>query len=243
VKDGLYECVECGDALPERWSFERTLARRAVLRRGAVVWTVDTIEEASSSDQDRVALRVHDDHLVIVLADGAGGITGGAEAAERVVTALSGAALTGADDAVRAVGGIDLVLAQRTGGEATAVLARVGWRGPSSFVVVGASVGDSTAWARVDGRWCDLTELQNRRPFVGSGRARPARFLPTGAADALLVASDGLATYAAWSDVLALLDEGPGEWPWRLVDLARLPSGGLSDDVSAVVVRRVSTGS
>lgn len=227
IKDGELECAECGGALPERWNFERTLVRRAVLDG----WVLDVIEEPGDADQDRVGFRASDTGVVLALADGAGGTSHGAETAERAVDALSSARLERPDQAASALRGLDVLLASQALGECTAVLARVTHDGS----VVGASAGDSVAWVRRDGVWAELTEAQRRKPLIGSGRAVPVAF---GAdADAVLIASDGLAKAVPWPKLAAELDDP--EAPWRLADLARLPSGRLADDLSALWLRRV----
>jgi len=123
--------------------------------------------------------------------------------------------------------------AVRLGGQTTAVVVAV-----SASGIDGASVGDSGAW-RIDGEQIDeLTERQRRKPLVGAGgepvgfRAGPLR------GTTLLVASDGLLRYAAPRDI-ARIATGPdlAAAARALVELVRLPSGGLQDDVAIVLCR------
>lgn len=72
---------------------------------------------------------------------------------------------------------------------------------------------------------------------MGSGRAAPVAFHAR-AADALLVTSDGIASYASEDAMLRVVSDAGDALGWALVDLVRLPSGALRDDVSAIVVRR-----
>lgn len=226
VKDDDYECVECGTTLPAAWNFERARCRRSFVRL-ARSWMVDVIEEASTTSQDRVALELESDALVLALADGAGGSAGGTRAAERAVELLSRAS---AEDPGAAIQRLDAELAQ-VGGECTAVLARL-----VEDRMTGASVGDSQLHVRRGGAWEEVTEGQGRKPLVGTGRAQPRSFR-TNDVERVLCASDGLTSYARWERVCALLERDAPSLPWELLDAARLPSGALQDDVCIVLVR------
>lgn len=186
---------------------------------------VDLVEEAASGDQDRVRARVDADGIVLALADGAGGTSGGREAAEFIVSE----SLASSGDARSLLTRLDRELGQR--GESTGVVARL----TPDRVVVGASVGDSEAWALRGGEWRELTAGQSRKPLLGSGRATPAGFME-GDVERLLIASDGLVKYAAWATITALLSEDGPELLWQLADAARLPSGALPDDLSLILV-------
>ena len=215
VKDAVYECV-CGGELPRAWTFERTTCQRAFVGD----WVIDTIEEATHTDQDRLSVRRFDDVTVLALADGAGGTSGGREAAE----AIAGHSFT--HDLVAAIREHD----RGNVGQSTAILAHL-----HGSTIHGASVGDSQAWARVAGSWMELTADQSRKPLVGSGRATPT---PFGAElDALLIGSDGLFNYVDRTHERS--DFFHPDVAWRLVESARLPNGELWDDLSAIVVRRL----
>jgi hypothetical protein len=84
----------------------------------------------------------------------------------------------------------------------------------------------------------DLTDGQTRKPLVGSGcRPFAIRAAALGAGT-LLVASDGLLRYAKPADI-ARRAAGPdlAAAARGLVDLVRLRSGALPDDVSVVLCR------
>ena len=211
---------------PAAWNFERARCRRSFVRL-ARSWMVDVIEEASTTSQDRVALELESDALVLALADGAGGSAGGTRAAERAVELLSRAS---AEDPGAAIQRLDAELAQ-VGGECTAVLARL-----VEDRMTGASVGDSQLHVRRGGAWEEVTEGQGRKPLVGTGRAQPRSFR-TNDVERVLCASDGLTSYARWERVCALLERDAPSLPWELLDAARLPSGALQDDVCIVLVR------
>jgi serine/threonine protein phosphatase PrpC len=179
-----------------------------------------------ASGQDRAVVIPRADGLVVALADGAGGASNGALAAQAVV-----------DVAVRG-DPADVILAcdehLRNVGLTTAIIVHV-----RADAVSGASVGDSAAWL-IDGEVIDLTEHQRRKPLVGGGCV-PVAFRserPLGTAT-LLVASDGLFSYAAAADIARVVRAGRDlrETADALVELVRLPSGGLQDDVTIVLCR------
>lgn len=188
-------------------------------------------------DEDRAEWLELRDGLAIVLADGAGGRSGGREAAEAVLRGVRARAreLEGADAATCAelLEAVDRELVtQRHGGEATAVLVVVRGR-----ELVGASVGDSGAWIVGPAGVRELTGRQVRKPFVGVGSATASGFAAVLRPDErLLVASDGLLKYVDRERIVAASLSGAIAQAARcLVDQARLPSGGLQDDVSVVL--------
>ena len=196
------------------------------------------IEIAASpgGGQDRAAVfTLPDDSLVVALADGAGGTGGGAAAAQSVIDAVGELAR---DD--RHVGWVEVLTAldhdpSRLGhGQTTAVVLRIDASG-----IVGASVGDSGAWILSTGQnIVDLTALQHRKPLLGDNAiVTPCDSGPPGHST-LLVASDGLLKYVPRSDI-ARIATGPDlrSAAASLVDRARLPSGGLQDDIAVVLVR------
>jgi serine/threonine protein phosphatase PrpC len=89
------------------------------------------------------------------------------------------------------------------------------------------------------GPWhLDLTKDQVRKPLLGSGSAKPVAFRAERPRGTLLVASDGLVKYAPRDRIcrLALEKDLPSAGR-KIVDLARLRSGQLQDDVSLVLCR------
>lgn len=188
--------------------------------------------------QDRGAVIVRPEGLVLVVADGAGGVVGGARAAERVVGAAR-ALLDRAKGLPDAAAWCDFLRAMdeelargRDVGETTAVVLSV-----TRDSVVGASVGDSGAWDVAGDGVDELTEGQHPTR-LGTGRAQPRAVTRFGALGTLVVASDGLWRYAARE---AIAEAARGEVleavPDALIDLARLPSGGLQDDVVVLAAR------
>lgn len=170
---------------------------------------------------------------VLVVADGAGGIGGGAAAAEAVVAAV--AAALDIDSAERWAELLARVDTDLRLGETTAVVCAV-----VGDLVVGASVGDSGA-LRInhrDGSIDELTQDQRRKPLLGSGRAIPVPFTANLGDATLLLATDGLLKYTAAERIAACVDAPDLEAvPPRLVDLVRLRSGALPDDVGIALAR------
>lgn len=174
-----------------------------------------------------------------VVADGVGGRSGGAAAAEAVVAAVRSFAetLTAPPDPrtwATWLRQLDAKLAAEAGvGETTAVVAAL-----SPVGVTGVAAGDSVAWA-VGERDCHyLTIGSEPKPWLGSGAARPVLFGHLGRADTLLLATDGLTKYADPRRLADLVRGGPWELlPGRLIDAIRYASGRLPDDVGVVVAR------
>jgi len=207
--------------------------------RPAALDLLSIIHPARGAGQDRVAILEHEGGVAIVLADGAGGTGDGAAAAERVL-ACAAEGLAARRDPVEILAACDRALAADGVGLSTAVLALVdGGR------VRGASVGDSAAWlVGPDASPVELTAHQARRPLLGDGAAIPIAFdAPLGAAT-LLVATDGLFTYAPRAAIVAAVARAPtlAAASSALVASARLPSGGLQDDL-ALALCRVPRGS
>lgn len=182
--------------------------------------------------EDRVKIIDRDGGVVIIVADGAGGSGSGGEAADTVVREVAAFATLdrGADGWCEILNQTDLRVAS---GESTCVVAA--W---SANGIVGASVGDSEAWLIEGEKLCDLTSAQSRKPLLGSGEARPVGFSHPPSQGLLLASTDGFSKYVRRE---ALMRELPWiEFPVlvrKLVDLVRLPSGDLWDDVGLVACR------
>jgi len=189
------------------------------------------VESAGAAGQDRAAVVPDRDSVVIALADGAGGTGGGELAAQAVIDAVANNPETA--DFALLLAGLDTDPQRLGHGQTTAVVLRM-----TSNIIVGASVGDSGAWIIADGAIVDLTDAQQRKPLLGSG-CLPVAFegmLPAGAT--LIVASDGLLRYAKRRELIRVATTDTVEVAARaLLDLVRLPSGRLQDDVSIVICR------
>ncbi|HEY4177752.1 MAG TPA: SMI1/KNR4 family protein [Kofleriaceae bacterium] len=185
------------------------------------------IASARAEGQDRATVVYIDGGVVIALADGAGGTLRGGQAADVVIAAIE----------ERPTAEAELVLNELDdpavmGGETTAVIATV-----SRDRVRGASVGDSVAWV-IAADVIELTKGQRRKPLLGGG-CTPVSFdrsiTPTAT---LVIASDGLARYAKLDDIArAVRGMDLSAAAGALLELVRLPTGALQDDVSIVLCR------
>lgn len=205
---------------------------------GGVVFESVEIEVYTDSpgiNQDRyVATPVPRGALVIVC-DGAGGIRGGARAAECVTREIViRAEHFDLSELERCMLTVDSVLQnERVYGETTCVALWV-----TSQEIYGVSTGDSEAWWVGDDAAVELTAKQSRSR-LGTGISCVAAFRRLREGGRVVVGSDGLFAFAARERWLRVAREAPaGEVARRLVDVARLPSGRLQDDATVVVVSR-----
>lgn len=200
---------------------------------------------SAEMDQDRIAIFQSGTMTVFALADGAGGRSGGGEAANKAVTELINGAtweskksLPKPKDCVRALEQLDLTLyREKDCGETTAVLLI-----EQDGLIVGASVGDSGAWRVSNEGLLNLTKGQQRKPFLGSGGAKARAFGPIGLeAGRLLIASDGLFKYSDWGAIeSALLNSAFDECIDALIEPCRMKSGRLQDDLALIIAQRCS---
>ena len=187
---------------------------------------------STSLCQDSIAvIQCSDGSLLLCVADGAGGMGGGAEASSFICDLLR----QNADELVRKrnfrewLSDIDSQLYRNPlTGESSCIIVCLKYG-----IVQGASVGDSECWNLEWGK--DLTENQYRKPLLGSGMADIVcfreRFDGT-----LLCGSDGLFKYVDRGKIYktALKSSRP---EIDLLELAKKATGYLQDDFSAIVVR------
>jgi len=196
----------------------------------SVQWRADIATVAEGGGDDRLWVDLEPAGGWVVVADGAGGMSHGAAAAELLVTEARTTRPTSGRAAMRMLEAVDRALASRGGGLTTAVVLHLdGGR------VVGASVGDSQAWALGSFGCEELTEHQARRPLLGSGRATPVPFVRS-RVDRVVVATDGLGTFLPPVERQVLLEGGASARAF--VDAVRLPGGTLRDDTTVVVAAR-----
>ena len=198
------------------------------------------VSRRASGGDDRIAVFHRERDVVVALADGAGGMAAASRAADTAILEvrrqleangglLPQALVRAADRAVHALA---------VGGQTTLVVAMVAASG-----LLGASVGDSEAWLVTENGVARLTERQQRRPLLGVGDAAAVPFSAAPFDGTLLVASDGLFKYARMADIVEVV-RSPihEEVPGRVVDLVRLRSGALQDDVAVAVCRAPRAG-
>ncbi len=197
------------------------------------------VEAAKGAGHDRADFWQFDGFAVACLADGAGGTSGAAVAADRWMAiardfaTASGRPPDGADwcRCLRAADG--RIYGQVDAGDTTAVVVTITPSGIS-----GASVGDSGAWLFARDGARDLTAAQQVRPFLGSGGAAPVPFAVRDWSGTLLLATDGLWPYAPPERVAEVARTGdPAEALRALIALVRGASGALPDDLGLVLCR------
>jgi serine/threonine protein phosphatase PrpC len=185
-----------------------------------------------SANQDRAIVITVDEGVVIALADGAGGLGNGARAAQAWIDAV--AANPTRADWVGALEELDADSGRRGAGQTTAIVVEV-----TGDSLRGACVGDSAGWLVVEDEVIDLAEHVPAKPLVGDGCMASeivSRPFTTGT---LLVASDGLVRYADRPRIAAIAHDKHLEAAAKaLIELVRLPSGRLPDDVTVVLARR-----
>lgn len=194
--------------------------------------TAQLTEAYRACCEDRVGVVQLPTATIIVVADGAGGIGNGAAAAEFVVSEVDRYARNEQDEFAWAslLSRIDHGIGQ---GESTAVIVELG-----RHFIRGASVGDSVAWIVNGDELLDLTCQQQRKPLLGSGVACPRGFQYEALSGTLLVATDGLANYVKREELTRTVATSDFyELPRKCLELVRLPSGELWDDVGIVVSR------
>ena len=193
--------------------------------------TAKLIVAGNTELQDRVEIFDDADRTIVALADGAGGISGGAEAAElfvRLVAESKSSLLTAESCANLLEKADEQISADAIAGETTGIVLIA-----QSGRVFGASVGDSEAWLFSSSAEVHLTQSQRRKPMLGSGEAHPGIFTLEGLEGLLLVASDGLWKYTSNEKIRAQVRAGNHDDVLeRLVNLVRLRSGALQDDVA-----------
>ena len=187
------------------------------------------IEEARRGrGEDRIAVVESSNGRLIVVADGAGGVAGGANAAEAICRALT----ADANDWAAWLEQRDAALAASSTGLAAAVVLSISDDG----MIRGASVGDCEAWVFGRGEALNLTGGQVRKPLLGDGGAVPVTFTSRVPSGTLIVASDGLWKYMKHARIAELSTMRPLESALAaLVDGVRLRSGTLQDDVGIVM--------
>jgi PPM family protein phosphatase len=193
-------------------------------------------EARAGRGEDRCrVVQLADESLLVAVADGAGGVTGGAAAADAVCQIAS------STDWRTWLKYLDRSTTSRRAadkthpiGLAAAVVLEI-----SHGVVQGTSVGDCEAWIFNKQEVRSLTCDQIRKPLLGDGDAKLVAFKETlKKGDTLVVATDGLWKYTTIECVAAAVSlHDVLTLPSVLIGLVRLPSQRLQDDVAIVAVR------
>jgi PPM family protein phosphatase len=128
--------------------------------------------ENGGKGEDRLLVERNGARTLAIVADGAGGMGGGAVAAEMVCSLIAQFMRTTIAGTAELLAGclfdVDQVLArQGLGGQCTAVVVEI-----SENRVSGASVGDLSAWMMTSREILYLTKRQQRKPLPGPGKPR-----------------------------------------------------------------------
>jgi serine/threonine protein phosphatase PrpC len=189
-------------------------------------------------NQDRGAIIHSGERLILCIADGAGGLSGGTEAACLAIEFVrqNATELQDAPACVRLLQRMDQAVAKdaKAGETTCAVAVAVAQR------IFGASVGDSGVWFVGPGAVTNLTERQARKPLIGSGIALPVVFESAKkVGDLLLLATDGLLKYTSAERIANIANTcrkgNIADAARQLIELVRYPSGALPDDVTVIV--------
>ncbi len=183
-------------------------------------------------NQDRVSIVENDEDILIILSDGAGGTSGGTEAAEFTVNNLL---ISNAQNPVDTLRDLDeSIFTNPKTGEATVVYLRI-----SEGKISGASIGDSEAWLIQGEKIVDITENQHRKPLLGTGRAIVKGFHDIPFVGTLIVASDGLTKYVPISKIISTITDNNNldVCCIKLIELVRYKSGILSDDTTVILCK------
>ncbi|MDI1443515.1 protein phosphatase 2C domain-containing protein [Polyangium sp. 6x1] len=231
-RDNVVESVEVGVSV-QNADFVPVAPPREWLH----VWSQ---RRAGTANEDRLEASCRGSRWTLVVADGAGGLSGGALAAQRAAEAAS--ALGASRELTPAAWCEQLSRLDREMGldskcgETTLVVVQV-----SGSELWGASIGDSGALLVEAGRVVELTSRQRRKPLLGSGECTPTGIERQPLSGRLLLASDGLLTYlprprlsevALAGDVRSAIQ--------ALVEAVKLPSGTFHDDVALILAEKFS---
>lgn len=196
-------------------------------------WASRVEEERQGRGEDRVYVVDLGRRLFAVVADGAGGVSGGADAAEIVRLSLAEASQVAPPSWVDWMALVDQKIATSPArGLAAAVVVDLRAGGE----VRGVSVGDCEARIFGKGEPRDLTAGQVRKPLLGSGNACPTFFSAhVSVGEMLVLGSDGLWKYANRTRLLEATRIRPLEsLVEALINGVRLPNGKLQDDAAVV---------
>jgi PPM family protein phosphatase len=185
-----------------------------------------------SRGEDRASFFETSRGFVAVIADGAGGTGGGAEAATQFCDLAEEAANGPITSWASFLADADLVLSRSpSGGMTTVVVVEA-----SNGFLVGASVGDSGALLFGQDTVIDLTASQKRKPLIGSGLAEVVPFGPIHFDGRLLLATDGILKYIPTDKIDDLVRRGSLiSAALELIEAAKLPNGGFHDDVAVLL--------
>ncbi|BBM82505.1 protein phosphatase 2C domain-containing protein [Candidatus Uabimicrobium amorphum] len=196
-------------------------------------------QTTNTYNEDRAQVILRQGFTIFIVADGAGGTGCGNRAAQNTIDYISDMEITKLNVKnprywETVITDIDsYLISQNHGGETTVVIVAV-----CDNVIYGASVGDSSAWLiKEKDQIVDITTAQVRKPLVGCGRVNPTGFGSIRMEGFLLLASDGLTNYITLDKVTETVMKHGIDAGFPLVDLVRLPSGNLWDDITVIIAK------
>lgn len=201
------------------------------------VQVASLVQQTSFYGADRIHIMERSDSTVLLLADGAGGMSGAKEAAEWIIQAFTQVVEKHEgplhlDDLEILVRELDTkLLCERNTGNTTFVAVVIR---PNQ--IYGVSVGDSRCWHYTEHYQLELTAQQYRVPFLGTGQAVPVAFGPFASEGLLLVSSDGLFDELRQPaiDEIVLSSTNVDDIPKRLFARLTPNEKTLSDDISII---------
>jgi serine/threonine protein phosphatase PrpC len=197
---------------------------------------------ATLENQDCAAFFEFPTGLWLIIADGAGGLSGGKQAAELLIQIVTETLASETEIFSEQLAAIlkeadNRLFVHPRAGETTAVLINL-----HNNRINGASVGDSGAFllqTQPEMEIIELTAQQQRKPLLGSGIAQPISFGNIPFTGTLLLATDGLIKYSKIKNSYKIVFNN--EVPLGahlLVESVRYASGNLPDDVTVIVCRK-----
>lgn len=104
--------------------------------------------------------------------------------------------------------------------------------------VVGASLGDCAAWLIGDATW-QVTRMQHRLTFLGTGDARPIGFGPSAVDEVLFAGTHSLFEQIPAMEIAEIVRDSSEDAPNAIVRRLRaLGLGRLNSDVGFLILRR-----
>jgi len=187
-------------------------------------------------NQDRGLILGAGPRTLLCVADGAGGRSGGKEAAIMAVEFFRAdhERLQNHEDCLDLLRRMDAAMDQdQVAGETTFAMALV-----TTEEIIVASVGDSGIWLiPATGNWINLTVHQQRKPMIGSGDAKPAALRYPRFEGTLLLATDGLLKYTSADRIVETCRGQPANTAAQsLTELVKYPSGNYPDDVTLILM-------
>jgi serine/threonine protein phosphatase PrpC len=193
-----------------------------------------------AKSRDAAAVWERDDVLVVLVADGGGGLRDGAAASTSLVAVVQAAvrdstfALDKVQPWLDLFRATDLGLVANRAGETTAVVIVLGPWG-----LLGLSIGDSEAWVITPDGTDNLTVGQHTQHRLGTKSGSIVIFQRSTLAGVLVLGSDGLFKYASMQIIADVVrDCTLGQAAEQLVELVRQRSGKVAEDVAVVCVQR-----